>query len=140
MNKNLARVIGLAAAIVYSELLSRHYYFAGRGKLRAGGYFYSTIDTLEFATTLSRHQQDMAIKVLVGEGLITTRLIGVPAKRHFRILDNASLLVELLRRGEQEVVPEAVERACEDILCGLAEDGADVRSVTPQKLLRKFTG
>ena len=96
VNKRLAKALGLHEAIIYSELLSRHCYFADRGRLDAGGYFYNTIEDLQDGTTLTRRQQDKAIGNLAKAGLIKTKLFGMPAKRHFKIIDNEVGLLKIL--------------------------------------------
>lgn len=95
INKKLAHRIGLNETIMYSELLSRYNYFAEKGRLK-NGYFFNTIEDLEKGTTLSKFQQAHAIKRLVKLGLIEYRLMGLPAKRHFKINLNKDRLVRLL--------------------------------------------
>jgi hypothetical protein len=101
VNKKLARALGLPASIMYSELLSRHFYFAERGQLQ-DGFFFNTIADIEYATTLKDKQQRDAIKTLTAAKLLECRLLGLPAKRYFRMELNEALLVSVLNSSLAE--------------------------------------
>ena len=88
LNKDLIRAIGLDAALLYSELCSKEEYFERRGDLTEDGFFFNTIENMEKDTTLSRYQQDKAIKLLVKLNLIEFEKRGMPAVRYFRVMDN----------------------------------------------------
>lgn len=96
INKHLANKIGLHAAIIYSELISKYLYFEKIGNLVDQKWFYNTIKNLEKDTTLTQYQQKKAIKELEKIELITTQLKGIPAKRYFRIEQNEELIRSLL--------------------------------------------
>jgi len=49
------------------------------------GWFYQTSDTIKKFTGLSRSKQDKAIKKLIELGIIEKRIVGVPAKRYFKL-------------------------------------------------------
>ena len=51
VNKALIHAIGLNEAILYSELLSKYYYFDARGQL-VNGWFYNTVNDLSISTGL----------------------------------------------------------------------------------------
>lgn len=87
VNKNLARNIGIDCAIMYSEIVSKYLYFHERGQLTEDGYFFNTVDNLEFDTCLSSYQQREAIKKLQKYGLIKVDRRGLPAKRYLNNLD-----------------------------------------------------
>lgn len=95
VNKKLARIIGLDAAVIYSELVSKFIYWSGKGKLHNekaqqsenGHFFYSTVDDLEESTTFKKDKQQTAIKKLVSLGMIEVKKMGLPSKRFFRIID-----------------------------------------------------
>lgn len=90
VNKQLAKEIGLEETVLFSELISKFNYFSSRGETK-DGYFYNTIENIERDTTLTRYKQDRAIKKLKELNLIDTKVLGNPATRHFKILDNDSL-------------------------------------------------
>lgn len=118
VNKKLARSIGLDAAILYSELLSWHYYYEKENKLDDNGSFYKIAKDLTEYTTLSQRLQRNAVKVLEEKGLIETEIKGMPAQRYFKIITDEFLLLQLLKNEvacsdkiEYQVTKESVEQA-----------------------------
>jgi len=107
VSKALIFAIGNDAALIYSELLSRHGYFETRGMLTGDGYFFNTIEDLYGGTGLSVFQQRKGIGVLQKVGLIDMEVRGIPPKRYFKILDVAHVLSNLLLEG-QAVMKEQV--------------------------------
>lgn len=101
INKNLMRAIGVHEAIIYCELLSRNNYFEARGELSEDGYFYNTVDDLEYGTCLSEKQQRNAIKKISALGLIEVKIQGLPAKRYFKIVDDIQLLTKYIAQGKE---------------------------------------
>ncbi|MDK2790629.1 MAG: hypothetical protein PWP15_1136 [Methanothermococcus sp.] len=97
VNKNLSFVLGLEATILYSELLSKEFYFEKNKKLDDEQMFFSTVIDLEYSTTLSKKQQLKAIKALEAIGLIEVKLKGLPAKRHFKIKKEKETLDKLYK-------------------------------------------
>lgn len=89
VNKFLAQSLGLDAAIILSELIGWHTFFAERDRLDDEGMFFCTVDKLEENTTLSEHQQRKAVNKLEALGLIKTKRKGLPAKRYFTIDEDA---------------------------------------------------
>jgi len=85
INKKLAWAIGINAAILYSELISRYAYFDKKGELDKEGYFYNTIEDLRAGTCLTRYKQDLAIRRLVKLKLLAVRTGGFKNKRYFKI-------------------------------------------------------
>jgi len=83
-NREIARRIGLEAAIFLSEVIDKYCYFEKKDQI-VKGWFYLTIDAVEERTTLSRRQQDTAIDKLIELKFIETKQMGMPAKRHFRV-------------------------------------------------------
>ncbi|WP_018250281.1 hypothetical protein [Orenia marismortui] len=91
---------GLMTAAVLSELISRYKYHKKEGQLvnikgntkKEDGkreWFFITHNKLEQLIGVSSSQQDLAIDALEKLGLITKKLIGIPAKRHFKINEDA---------------------------------------------------
>jgi hypothetical protein len=96
INRYLAHAIGLNEALIFAALISKYTYYSNKNTLDQEGFFYSTIDDLEESTTLGRKAQDRAIKKLVQLKLIETKLKGLPAKRHFKINPDISILESLI--------------------------------------------
>lgn len=77
------------AGLVLNKLL----YWHGKGKL-SGGWIFKTMKELQSETGLSRYQQDGAIRKLKRMGVLSVKLKGTPAKRHF-LLDIPELEKQL---------------------------------------------
>jgi hypothetical protein len=84
VNREIARVIGLNAAIILSEIIDKFCYFESKGLLN-DGWFYLTVEDVEERTTLAKDAQAGAIRILKEKSLIETKQMGMPSKRHFRI-------------------------------------------------------
>ncbi|MCM1524144.1 MAG: hypothetical protein NC120_06765 [Ruminococcus sp.] len=100
VNRFLAHSMGMAETIIYSALISKYTYYRDNGKA-ADGWFYSTIEDLQESTTYGRKIQMSAIKKLAGYGLLETKLMGMPAKRYFRIISDTDRLAELIEKGQE---------------------------------------
>lgn len=88
VNKRIANEVGLDAALLLSDLITKEEYFLLEGNLSDDGWFFNTADNIKEDTTLSYYKQKIAIKTLEEKGFIETKLIGVPAKLHFKIFEN----------------------------------------------------
>lgn len=64
-------------------------------KVSNGQEFYKTVDKITEETTLTRWEQETAIKDLKFRKFITVELKGIPAKRHFKI--NKSAIIEAIQ-------------------------------------------
>jgi hypothetical protein len=89
LNKELARRIGLKEAVLLADLISKEEYFIANGM--TDGWFFNTAKNIEADTCLTSHQQRKAIKRLKDLGIIETKLVGIPAKQHFKIIENKLL-------------------------------------------------
>jgi hypothetical protein len=85
VNKNLARNIGLDAAILYSEICSKYKYFSQKEELDKDGYFFNTVENMSKDTFLSDYRQRKANKKLIELGLIFYQKRGIPAGRYFKV-------------------------------------------------------
>lgn len=113
VNREIARKIGINAAIFLSEIIDKFCYFEARGQLD-DGWFYLTVDDAESRTTLKKDCQTGAIKILKELGFIETKQRGMPAKRYFKVdkkkitdFVNSDNKKEEVR--EQERVPDAIK-------------------------------
>jgi hypothetical protein len=97
VNKRLAHAIGIDAAIMYSELISKQKYFADRGQLTEDGYFFNTVENMQEDTTLTKYQQSKAIKKLVTLNLIFQVNRGLPQKRFFKINEDEKYIRQILQ-------------------------------------------
>ncbi len=89
VNKQLAKQVGLKGAILLADLISKEEYFIANGM--TDGWFFNTAKNIEEDTCLTSHQQRKAIKSLKDLGIIETKVVGIPAKQHFKIIENKLL-------------------------------------------------
>lgn len=103
-NKTLAKKLGLHESIFLGEIISEYDYWSKRGELTDDGYFYSTLENVTEATTLSDYQQRSIVKHLIQLHIIDMKIAGMPAKRYFKINeeDLYNVLIE-------EDIPEVIE-------------------------------
>jgi hypothetical protein len=92
LNKELARQIGLKAAILLADLISKEEYFISNGM--TDGWFFNTEANIQADTTLTPYQQRKSIKELKKHQLIEVKRMGIPAKQFFKI--NEELVVKFL--------------------------------------------
>jgi len=89
VNKQLAKQVGLKGAVLLADLISKEEYFMANGM--TDGWFFNTAKNIEEDTCLTSHQQRKAIKSLKDLGIIETKVVGIPAKQHFKIIENKLL-------------------------------------------------
>ena len=89
VNKQLAKQVGLKGAVLLADLISKEEYFISNGM--TDGWFFNTAKNIEEDTCLTSHQQRKAIKNLKELGIIETKVVGIPAKQHFKIIENKLL-------------------------------------------------
>ena len=100
VNRYLAHSIGMAETIIYAALISKYTYYRDKGKA-SDGWFYSTIEDLQESTTYGRKVQTSAINKLVGYGLLESKLMGMPARRYFRLISDTDKLAALIEKGQE---------------------------------------
>ena len=91
LNKQLAKQIGLKAAILLADLISKEEYFIAKGM--TDGWFFNTESNIEEDTTLNSYHQRKCIKTLKKEGLIEVKRKGIPAKQYFKINEQQVLQI-----------------------------------------------
>jgi len=94
VNKHIAQIVGLDAAVLLAELASSYNFFEAIEQLTPDGMFFETVERIQVNTTLSQYQQAKAVKVLSDAGILETKKVGIPAKRYFRI--NEEVLIGIL--------------------------------------------
>tara|TARA_R100000005_G_C4984637_1_gene193322 strand:+ start:886 stop:1566 length:681 start_codon:yes stop_codon:yes gene_type:complete len=87
VNKFLAKKIGLKPSVLLADLISKEQYFKENGKC-VEGFFFNSRENITKDTTLTRYEQDKAIKKLIDLNFIETKLKGIPAVKHFKINEN----------------------------------------------------
>ena len=95
VNRRLAACIGLNNAVMYAALVSKSLYYSSRGQDR-DGWFYCTINDMHESSSLGARSQKKAADTLCELGLIEVKIMGIPARRFFRVNTDTSALEELL--------------------------------------------
>ena len=85
INKDFSRKFGIETALLLADLVDKWIYFD------CSEWFFNTSENIENDTTLSYHKQKEALKILIANGFIETKLVGIPAKLHFKIIENKIL-------------------------------------------------
>jgi hypothetical protein len=106
VNKELAKQVGLKAAVLLADLISKEEYFISKGM--TDGWFFNTAKNIEDDTSLTPHQQRKAIKNLKDLGIIETKVVGIPAKQHFKIIENK--LLSYFNSSFEESVKQVVKK------------------------------
>lgn len=87
VNKSIIKSYGLHEAILLGALASKQNYVKAE-------WFYYTQELITEDTGLSRFHTDNAIESLVNIGILSVKLMGIPAKKHFFI--NEEILLKTL--------------------------------------------
>ena len=106
VNKELARQVGLKGAVLLADLISKEEYFIANGM--TDGWFFNTAKNIEKDTCLTSHQQRKAIKKLKDLGILETKVVGIPAKQHFKIIENK--LLSYFNTSCEESVKQVVKK------------------------------
>lgn len=85
VNKVIAQNFGLDAAVLLGELASTQVYWEEQCGLDSDGMFYETCEQITQNTTLSKHQQAKAAKVLEDAGVLRTKKKGLPPMKYYVI-------------------------------------------------------
>ena len=91
LNKELARQVGLKAAVLLADLISKEEYFIANGM--TDGWFFNTEANIEEDTTLNSYHQRKCIKTLKEHQLIQVKRKGIPAKQYFKINEEQVLQI-----------------------------------------------
>ena len=91
VNKSIAKHLGCNdSALLLSDLIDRSVYFENKGEVK-DGFFYYTSESIELNVNISYHKQKKCINILKKNGFIETKIISIPAKLHFKIIESKIL-------------------------------------------------
>lgn len=103
INKTITRMVGIHAALLLSDLVSKRQYFIQNGDIKSvDDWFFNTVENIELDTTLSPHDQRKALKILLDNAMVKTKQKGVPKRRFYMINDR--YLAEILT-GNPQLTP-----------------------------------
>ena len=91
VNKELAKQVGLKAAVLLADLISKEEYFISKGM--TDGWFFNTEANIEADTTLNPYHQRKCLKTLREFKIIETKRMGIPAKQYFKINEEQVLQI-----------------------------------------------
>ena len=98
VNKDLIKMLGLNEAIILGELCSEYSYWESVNQLVDDGYFYSTRENIENNTGINAHFQRIAMKNLEEKGILTSKKMGIPCKKYYKIDENS--VIEYLQKAK----------------------------------------
>lgn len=108
LNKSLVSTLGLEAAFLLTSFME-----AEKMMSDPNGWFYQTQQKTEEITTLSRHKQDKAIKLLIERKILIQENRGIPMKRYFKI--NAKELSKQVYKEHQSSLLKIDKLDCEEV-------------------------
>ena len=102
----LAKALGAPAAWLFAELCE----FSATVEAEENGWFYLVQERITNKTGIKRRTTESALEALAAVNLVEISLMGMPARRHFRINED----------------PQALSNACCFDACGLDENANQV--------------
>jgi hypothetical protein len=84
VNKTLINYFGVEAALFLSNLIDKYFYFKEHNRLKEG-WFYILHKNQTKQIGLSLHKLRKCKKQLINENIISTKMVGTPAKEHYFI-------------------------------------------------------
>lgn len=100
-SKLFVQFVGLEAAVLLADLISKDLYFSKKTN-GYDGWFFNTMINIKEYTKLSREKQDKAVRKLVELEIVFTKRKGIPAKKYYKI--NHSLINELEKIKVQQII------------------------------------
>ena len=86
----ISLALGLDEAVLFGKLVNCAKYWYDKNELQ-DGFFFITYEYIENKIGLSAYRQRKAFSHLEEVGIIETRMMGVPAKKFYRIVDEVAL-------------------------------------------------
>jgi len=86
INKKSIQILGLNAAALLADLISRDEYWDLKGKANDDDYFFCEQRIIKAEIGINEHEQRKAVKKLTDLGIIETERKGIPPRIWFRII------------------------------------------------------
>lgn len=93
VNKRITKEVGLVAANLLADLISKRAYFANHNSLASDGSFFNTADNIQEDLCITEHERRQATKALEAKGFISVVKRGMPSKNFYVIHDDLISLV-----------------------------------------------
>lgn len=84
VNKAIAKITDNDTAILLADLISKEKYFETKEQMN-GEYFFNTVENIEQDTNIKKDKQRLCLSKLEKLGIIETKMLTVPRKRHYKI-------------------------------------------------------
>jgi len=85
----------LEKAAIFSEIISKHNLFSQRNQLKNGNWFFLTYEHISKNLLISISKIRLYVQSLSKEGIIDTKMMGVPAKQYYKI--NYDKIIEIMK-------------------------------------------
>ena len=92
VNKAIAKITDNDTAILLADLISKEEYFESKGKMN-GEYFFNTVENIKEDTNMGKDKQRNCLNKLEKMGIIETKMLSIPRKRHYSINHEKLFLV-----------------------------------------------
>ena len=106
-NKVLIHNLTNDGALIYTEFIQRACNYGSKGMLTGDGYFFCTVEDLEYECSISASKQQRIVKDLKSRGLIAVDYRGMPKRRYIKVLENEQAVKKAFEdtRERPETVP-----------------------------------
>ena len=110
VNYKLVKHIGLNPSIFFGEICNEFKYYYEKNLLINDDWFFATTDKIQSRIGFSKFLQSNCIKILQDCKILEMKIMGIPAKKHFKI--NGTELIDLMEIiTQQEVKIIAVKKS-----------------------------
>lgn len=102
VNYKLVKHIGLNPSIFFGEICNEFKYYYEKNLLINDDWFFATTDKIQNRIGFSKFLQSNCIKILQDCKILEMKIMGIPAKKHFKI--NGTELIDLMEIITQKEV------------------------------------
>jgi len=102
VNYKLVKHIGINPSIFFGEICNEFKYYYEKNILIDNDWFFATTDKIKNRIGFSKFLQSNCIKILQDCKILEMKIMGIPAKKHFKI--NGTELINLMQEITQQVV------------------------------------
>ena len=102
VNYKLVKHIGLNPSIFFGEICNEFKYYYEKNLLINDDWFFATTDKIQSKIGFSKFLQSNCIKILQDCKILEMKIMGIPAKKHFKI--NGTELIDLMEIITQQEV------------------------------------
>ena len=108
LSKILMHNLGTDEAVVYTEMIKNQKYYKEERLLTPDGFFFFTIEGMEYNCNVKKDKQARIIRDLKSRGLIEVKHKGMPKRRFFKVLEDDYAINRVFT--DTRVKPEDTEK------------------------------